>query len=161
MHRGHEHVDGGGGAMSTPAAGPGHNRPRASEQPAQWQLRHVDNGSPETDGQRDGETDLDLVAAAFVEGFLAASDPTSFLRLAKVPFQASDADGTQLALLRVEIDTIADVGSITPHLGGASFRYDPLPIRMVSRRKRVRLVYFDGQGLRPFDLAEAMKLTVA
>lgn len=160
MHKGHEHVDGGGGAMSAPAAGPGHNRPRATQQPAQWQLRHADNGPAEGDGQRDGETDLDLVAAAFVEGFLAASDPTSFLRLAKVPFQASDADGAQLSLLRVEIDTIADVGSITPHLGGTSFRYDPLPIRMVSRRKRIRLVYFDGQGLRPFDLAEAMKLAV-
>jgi hypothetical protein len=79
---------------------------------------------------------------------------------AAVPFQASDADGAQLSLLRVEIDTIADVGSITPHLGGTSFRYDPLPIRMVSRRKRIRLVYFDGRGLRPFDLAEAMRLAV-
>jgi hypothetical protein len=48
---------------------------------------------------------------------------------------------------------------VTPHLGGASFRYDPLPGKMASRRKRLRLVYFDGQGLRALDLAEATKLS--
>jgi hypothetical protein len=158
MHKGHTEADGGGGPVT---AGPGHNRPVTTQRPAQWQLRHADAASAEDDERRNGETDLDLVAAAFVEGFLAASDPTSFLRLAKVPFEASDADGAKLALLRVEIDTIADVGSITPHLGGTSFRYDPLPTRMVSRRKRMRLIYFDGQGLRGFDLADAMRLAAA
>ena len=38
---------------------------------------------------RAGEADLDQVEAAFVEGFLAASDPTSFLRLAGIPFKAT------------------------------------------------------------------------
>src|SRR6202035_4177017 len=106
------------------------------------------------------ETDLDLVEAAFVEGFLAATDATSFLRLARVPFEGTAADGVRLALLRVEVDSVADVGSITPHLGGASFRYDPLPARMVSRRKRLRLVYFDGEKPRMLDLAEALSLQV-
>ena len=110
-----------------------------------------------------GRTEVyaDLVEAAFVEGFLAVSDATSFLRLAKVPFEATAADGAKLALLRVEVDAVADVGSVTPHLGGATFRYDPLPARMISRRKRLRFVYFDGQGLRPLDLAEAVSLAVS
>ena len=106
----------------------------------------------------DADKDLDLVTAAFVDGFGAAADPTSFLRLAKVPFEATATDGAKLALLRVEIDAVTDVGAVTPHLGGASFRYDPLPGKMVSRRKRLRLVYFDGRGLRMLDLAEATKL---
>jgi hypothetical protein len=114
---------------------------------------------PEHDrGAQDGDTDLNLVAAAFVEGFMTASDPTSFLRLAKVPFEATSHDGAKLSLLRVEVDTVADIGSITPHLGGGSFRYDPLPARMVSRRKRLRLIYFDGAA---FDLADAMRLTAS
>jgi hypothetical protein len=71
------------------------------------------------------------------------------------------ADLAKLALLRVEVDSVADVGSITPHLGGASFRYDPLPACMVSRRKRLRLVYFDGQRPRVIDLAEALSLAVS
>jgi len=31
---------------------------------------------------------------------------------------------------------------------------------MISRRKRLRFVYFDGQGLRALDLAEAVSLAV-
>jgi arginase family enzyme len=49
-------------------------------------------------------------------------------------------------------------GALPLMLGGATFRYDPLPARMVSRRKRLRFVYFDGQKLRTFTLAEAMRL---
>jgi hypothetical protein len=58
--------------------------------------------------------------------------------------------------LRVEVDSIADVGAITPHLGGDTFRYDPLPARMVSRRGRLRFVYFDGTCLRPLGLTDVM-----
>jgi hypothetical protein len=158
MHGGHEHdhSNGGGGSL---IAGIGHNRPSEPRRPAQWQTPHRDDARAGEEGRAD--TDLDLVEAAFVEGFLGASDATSFLRLARVPFEGSAADGAKLALLRVEVDSVADVGSITPHLGGATFRYDPLPARMVSRRKRLRLVYFDGQGTRILDLAEAMSLAVA
>ena len=34
------------------------------------------------------EPDFDLVEAAFVTGFASAPDPTSFLRLARIPFTA-------------------------------------------------------------------------
>jgi hypothetical protein len=161
MHGGHEHDHshgygiGGGGAL---AAGIGHNRPNEARRPAQWQTPHREDTPAGGEGRPRAEADLDLIEAAFVEGFLVASDATSFLRLARVPFEGTAADGARLALLRVEVDSVADVGSITPHLGGASFRYDPLPARMVSRRKRLRLVYFDGQKPRALDLAEAMSL---
>ena len=92
---------------------------------------------------------------------MEASDPTSFLRLAQVPFEAKAADGTKLSLLRVEIDAVADVGTLTPHLGGGSFRYDPLPGRMVSRRRRLRFIYFDGASPRALDLAEVRGLAAA
>ena len=162
MHDGHDHrhdVGGGGGVQPT-QAGAGHNRPLAPRKSAQWQTPHRPHGEHEHDHDH-RETDVDLVEAAFIEGFLEASDPTSFLRLAQVPFEAVASDGTKLALLRVEIDAVADVGSVTPHLGGGSFRYDPLPARMVSRRKRLRFVYFDGQRPRPLDLAEVRGLTTA
>ena len=160
MHGGHEHdhSNRGGGPVAAPPAGVGHNRPIDARRPAQWQTPHRDNAPPAGEARDRAETDLDLVEAAFVEGFLATTDATSFLRLARVPFEGTAADGARLALLRVEVDSVADVGSITPHLGGASFRYDPLPARMVSRRKRLRLVYFDGQKPRLLDLAEALSL---
>ena len=83
-----------------------------------------------------------------------APDTVSFLRLGRIPFEMTAADGARLKLLRVEIDALADVGSLTPHLGGGSFRYDPLPASLVSHRRRLRFVYFDGENLRPLTFAE-------
>ena len=105
-----------------------------------------------------GEPDLDLVEKAFVTGFADAPDPTSFLRLARIPFEAHATDGTRLVLLRVETDLVTDIGAVMPHVGGASFRYDPLPAAMVAHRRRLRFVYFDGQGLRPLSLGEVRNL---
>jgi hypothetical protein len=157
MHRGHDHDHESGGLQSQ-IAGVGHNRVNAPVRPMQWQVLH---GDPKSAGGKVGgaAADLDLVEAAFVEGFLAASDPTSFLRLAGAPFRATGLEGTTLALLRVEIDSIADVGAITPHLGGETFRYDPLPAAMVSRRRRLRFVYFDGTRLHQLSLAEILELS--
>jgi hypothetical protein len=155
MHRGHDHDHGSGGSLPG-FASIGHNQVNTPVRPAQWQVLH---GNPNPGGGKACVADVDLVEAAFVEGFLAASDPTSFLRLAKAPFQTTAADGSTLALLRVEIVSIADVGAITPHLGGDSFHYDPLPACMVSRRRRLRFIYFDGKSSRPLSLAEVLALS--
>ena len=92
---------------------------------------------------------LILVEQSFVEGFQSASDPTSFLRLAGIPFSGStDADGKTLeSASRPTIDQTTDVGSVTPHLGGQSYRYDPLPAKLVSKRRHLRFVYHDGEKL--------------
>ncbi|MBO0763003.1 MAG: hypothetical protein J2P50_00155 [Hyphomicrobiaceae bacterium] len=119
---------------------------------AQWQVPHLHPNEARPSTQ--GEADLDQVEAAFIEGFLAASDPTSFLRLAGIPFSMTAGDGASLWLLRVETEVVADIGALTPHLGGGSFRYDPLPANLVSRRRRLRFVYFDGTGLRALTFVD-------
>jgi hypothetical protein len=131
--------------------GVGHNR--APEKAAQWQTPHSHDVPHDQDHPQvsDEFRDLDLVEKAFCEGFAATSDPTSFLRLAGVPFSAKDAGGKTLHLLRVEHSAATDVGNITPHLGGGSFRYAPLPAKMTSRRNDLAFVYFDG--------SEAIRLT--
>src|SRR5262249_39162909 len=98
------------------------------------------------------------VERAFVEGFAAAGDPTSFLRLARVPFEASAADGTRLVLLRVETEAVTDVGAVTPHLGGESFRYDPLPAALVARRRGLGFVYRGGDGVQALTFAQVRAL---
>jgi len=161
MHRGHDDHHGCGGGSHPAVAGVGHNRPEAAGRTAQWQVPHRD-AQPAADRRSgDHEADLDLVEAAFVEGFLGASDPTSFLRLAQIRFEGTAPDGARLVLLRVEVDSVADIGSVTPHLGGGSFRYDPLPARMVSRRRRLRFTYFDGREVRSIGLSEATALAAA
>jgi hypothetical protein len=133
-----------------PPHGPGHNHPHSQRAPVQWQTPHQPDGAT---GALSPEPDLDKVEAAFVDGFIAAPDPTSFLRLARIPFEFT-AGESSLKLLRVEIDALTDVGSLTPHLGGGTFRYDPLPTNFISRRRRLRFVYFDGASLRPLSYAE-------
>ena len=71
---------------------------------------------------------------------------------------ARGPDGGRLGLLRVELDSVTDVGALTPNLGGGGFRYDPLPAKLVSRRRRLRLVYQDGSGLQALSLGEARGL---
>ena len=90
------------------------------------------------------EPDFDLVEAAFVAGFANAPDPTSFLRLARIPFTGATAEGEVLKLLRVETEEAVDVGVVSPPLGGGPMRHDPLPAKLVSRRRRLAFLYFDG-----------------
>lgn len=165
MHRGHDHHthDHGAGGHSH-ANGhshtheqAGHNHGHGPRRSAQWQTPHLPEPMEEDDHYH-GEPDLDLVEKAFVESFSTASDPTSFLRLARVPFDAVTQDGTRVSLLRVETSETTDVGSVMPHLGGGSFRYDPLPAAMSSRRKQLRFVYFDGRATVPLTLAEVRTL---
>lgn len=155
MHRGHyhshDHHDHGHDDNESP--GPGHNAPRRA---VQWQTPHDPRASQPM--AKPLEPDFDLIEAAFVDGFGRADDPTSFLRLARVPFAGKTADGETLNLLRVEIEDAVDVGSITPHLGGGSMSYKPLPAKMASRRRRLAFIYFDGQGARRLTFAEALSL---
>ncbi|MEM8951706.1 MAG: hypothetical protein AAGA21_13950 [Pseudomonadota bacterium] len=136
-------------------AGPGHNHPPTA---AQWQTPHLHSG---TKAQVDDQHDADLVEESFVEGFQAASDPTSFLRLAGIAFTATDDAGRTLSLLRVQLDQATDVGSVTPHLGGRSYRYDPLPAKLVSRRRDLRFIYHDGETLRTLTFIEARQLSMS
>jgi hypothetical protein len=136
----------------------GHNSGPAPE--TRWQMPHKDGDHDPDHGQEPSaaEPDFDLVEASFVEGFWAASDPTSFLRLAGVPFHGRDREGRVLALLRVEQEQAADVAAVTPQLDGQGMRTDPLPASRVARRRRVRLVYLDGTEPVRLTLAEARAL---
>jgi len=135
------------------APGLGHN----AKPPAQWQTPH----RPERHGaphDHESEPDLDLVEVAFVEGFEQASDPTSFIRLAGIPFVGRNRQGQKLHLLRVELESLTDIGAVSPLLGGQRVRYDPLPSRMVSRRRQLAFVYHDGKATVRLDFAEARLL---
>jgi hypothetical protein len=153
MHRGHDHDHHHGNGATA-----GHNH-AAPSRAAQWQTPHLPHDHAHDDHPR--EPDLDLVEMAFVESFSLSRDPTSFLRLARIPFEAVDASGAKLAMLRVETDAVTDVGAVSPQLGGGAMRYDPLPARMVTQRRRLRFVYFDGARARALTLGEVRELAPA
>ena len=134
--------------------GPGHNAP--PRRPRQWQTphRHDDH---EHDAPEPAEPDLDLVEAAFVEGFEQASDPTSFLRLARIPF-VTERNGQKLELIRAETVCRTDVASITPYLGGTGHRVAPLPEALVARRRSLRFIYLGPNGQESLTLADVREL---
>ena len=156
MHRGHDHDHHHHGD----GAGAGHNHVTPLRA-AQWQTPHLPDDQPHSGDHHHGEPDLDLVEMAFVEGFATAKDPASFLRLARIPFEAVDAAGAKLVMLRVESDAVTDVGALMPQLGGGAMRYDPLPARMVTHRRRLRFVYFDGTSAQVLTLGQVRELTPA
>lgn len=132
----------------------GHNAPGAR----QWQTPHLAPDHHHPPEAASAEPDLDLVERAFVDAFPKAPDPTSFLRLAGIPFTGKNAAGKTLNLLRVETEFATDIGSLTPHVGGGTFRYDPLPAKLTSQRSTLAFVYFDGTGVVRLPLAEAKAL---
>jgi len=105
MHDGHAH-------HAYPTPGLGHNHAAERRPSAQWQTPHREEPAPPAPDH--GEPDLDLVETAFVDGFATTADPTSFLRLARVPFDVVRSDGIRLVLLRVETEAVTDVGGIMP-----------------------------------------------
>ena len=153
MHNDHSHED---DHHHHHPHGLGHN---AARRALQWQTPHDPSASQgET---RAAEPDLDLVEAAFVTGFANAPDPTSFLRLARIPFSGQTAEGDVLNLLRVETEEAVDVGAVSPGLGGGPMRHDPLPAKLVSRRRRLAFLYFDGTRARSLSFDEALALAPA
>jgi hypothetical protein len=56
---------------------------------------------------------------------------------------------------------VTDVGSVVPLLGGEGMRYDPLPARLVSHRRRLSFAYHDGTALVRLDFAAARALAPA
>ena len=135
------------------AAAPSGNRPVA-----QWQTPHLHDHEHRPSEPDEPEADFDLVEQAFADSFPEAADPTSFLRLAGIPFTGFDDDGKKLCLLRVELNQTTDVGSVKPHLGGGPLRYDPLPAQMTSQRKKLRFVYQSDDGICSLKLAAAKAL---
>lgn len=167
MHYGHDHThDHGGGGHShshshshSHASGHshGHGHNHGPARAAQWQTPHLPHDhvhAPEDPRN----VDLDLVEKAFVEAFSAASDPTSFLRVAGIPFVGEEPSGRRLHLLRVETEDLVDVGSVAPLIGGGGVRYDPLPAKLTSRRRRLSFLYHDGASVRRLDFAAARAL---
>jgi hypothetical protein len=132
--------------------GLGHN---GLKQVTQWQVPHLPEGAALADPAR---RDIDLVEESFIACFGPAPDPTSFLRLTGIPFVGENKEGQRLHLLRVEISESTDVGSAVPMLGGQKMRYDPLPSKLTSRRRRLAFHYHDGQSVQRVDFATARSL---
>jgi len=98
---------------------------RSSERPvAQWQTPHSAGEQPPARRGRSRQS-----RGGVHRRFHRRARSVSFLPPPR-PHPIRDDRGRRCkaqSAARFEIDALADVGSLTPHLGGGSFRYDPLP----------------------------------
>ena len=154
MHAGHEHEHHQGNGAS---AGHNHGTPPHA---AKWQTPHLPHNRAR-DEHHHHEADSGYGGKGFRREFYDQHRSDQFLATGARAIEAFDRAGRRLQLLRVETDSITDVGSVTPHLGGNSMRFDPLPASMVSQRRRWRFVYFDGGAARLLTLGEVRELAGA
>lgn len=90
----------------------------------------------------DEAADLQVLATQFIDGFLQASDKTSYLKLAGVPFERPSKEGAKaLKLIDVELKTDWQVGTASPSFGSRELSYLPFPGQMVQERTNMSLVY--------------------
>lgn len=85
---------------------------------------------------------LQVLATQFIDGFVQASDKTSYLRLAGVPFERpGKGSDTALKLVDVHLATEWQVGMASPSFGSRELSYLPFPGEMVRERTNMSLVY--------------------
>ena len=138
--------------MRSEALGPGHNAGLRAA--GQWQ----DPKADERPLARPAEQDLDLVEQEFYRAALTSNDPTSLLRLARVPFVADIGGGQLMQLLRVSLSDEIEVGAISPGYGGSGVVYHPVPASRVQHSRGLRFVYHTPDGIRAFTYAEIRDL---
>ena len=89
---------------------------------------------------------------------LASADPTSLLRLARVPFVADLGDGKLMRLLSITVSDEIEVGAIFPGYGGADVVYHPVPSARVKHARDLHFIYHTPDGIRAFSYAEIRDL---
>lgn len=103
----------------------------------------------------DEAADLQVLAIQFIEGFLQASDKTSYLKLAGVPFERPSKNGPKaLKLIDVELKTDWQVGTASPSFGSRELSYLPFPGKMVQERTNMSLVYVSMDEKATLDIRD-------
>ncbi len=103
----------------------------------------------------DEAADLQVLATQFIEGFLQASDKTSYLKLAGVPFERPSKDGAKaLKLIDVELKTDWQVGTASPSFGSRELSYLPFPGEMVQERTNMSLIYVSMDEKSTLDIRD-------
>lgn len=85
--------------------------------------------------------EIRTLAESFMEGFRQATDKTSYLRVAGVPFQRLGADGLTQNLVDAEIRTNWQLGSASPGFASRELVYMPYPGQMVREREHMVFTY--------------------
>jgi hypothetical protein len=138
--------------MHPAAPGSGHNASLRAA--SQWQ----NTKSNEPPRARPAEHDIDLVEREFYRSALTSADPTSLLRLARIPFVADLGGGKLIRLLSISVSDEIEVGAISPAYDGGDVVYHPMPASRVKHSRNLRFIYHTPDGIRAFTYTEIRDL---
>jgi len=106
----------------------------------------------------DEAADLQVLTTQFIEGFVAAKDKMSYLRIAGVPLEIEAPDGgPSMKLVDVELKTEWQVGTASPSFGSRELSYLPYPGDMVTERTNLGFVYVSIDAKHVTDLRSFLK----
>ncbi len=109
------------------------------------------------DSAREKQEELQVLAAAFIDGYRQAKDKTSYLRLADIPFQRKGKDGLKMHLVDVTIASNWQIGTASPAFASRELVYLPYPGEMVAARESITFTYVSLTSREDADLSEFLK----
>ena len=131
----------------------GHNHP-----PDPQHLHSHPHADPHAASPGAPRDDSDLLADALMEGFDAAEDKPSFLRVARIPDHLHGPDGEVQRLVDVEMRYAYQVGTASPAFGADELVYLPFPASLVRERATMNFVYVSLRSRRDVDLREMVDI---
>jgi hypothetical protein len=131
----------------------GHNHP-----PDHRHLHSHPHGDPQAAAPGTPRDDSDLLADALMEGFDAAEDKPSFLRMARIPDHLHGPGGEVLRLVDVELRYAYQVGTASPAFNAEELVYLPFPASLVRERADMVFVYVSLQSRRDVSLGEMVSM---
>ena len=109
------------------------------------------------DSGREHREELRELSTSFVEGFRDATDKTSYLRIAGIPFQKTGSDGLKMSLVDASINSNWQIGTASPAFASKELVYMPFPGKLVQHRESMTFVYVSLTERRDVDLLELLK----
>ena len=110
---------------------------------------HLHSHMPDADKAEE----LQVLTTQFIDGFVAAKDKMSYLRLAGVPLEITDPEGgPTMKLVDVQLTTEWQVGTASPSFGSKELSYLPYPGDMVTERTNLGFVYVSLRSKQINDL---------
>ncbi len=105
-------------------------------------------------GQSDKERaeEVKVLATSFLEGFRAAEDKTSYLRLAGIPFRRKGSDGLTMCLVDAAIVANWQIGTASPAFASRELLYMPFPGKMIESRESMTFTYVSLTEREDIDL---------
>ena len=120
---------------------------------------HADHLHSHLHGHSDADKaeDLQALATSFIDGFRAAEDKTSYLRLSGVPFHRTGSDGLVLHLVDAAISANWQIGTASPAFASKELVYMPFPGSMVKDRTTMTFTYVSMTERADIDLVEILR----